>query len=343
MISNALFLLNTLACFLGLQAVTLIIIMLKRQDSGTTQSLKAARNFIIVSVILGSFYYLTYYREFVWHHFETSAFLRALDASVFYAMGCSWVLLIDALIESPHPKMIWWRKHTKKVFITLMILSALLYVFLLDEYYSTTSLAAEITVIIAELVLGIVLTVYILAYVILGYRYFNDKFGRIYIIAVSLLVCFTTIWNSCVVISVYIKGMAQVFNVTNLYGTTSIMLLVIDFFSLLYFYRRDFSPIYFGERDAEEKQPEIRTEEETLDWVARTCRLTEREREVLVLAYQGLSNPDIAEALYISRHTVKRHMHNIFEKLNVSTRMELAHLIQSQMQPDHHSSLKYTS
>ncbi|MBQ6371490.1 MAG: helix-turn-helix transcriptional regulator [Firmicutes bacterium] len=61
--------------------------------------------------------------------------------------------------------------------------------------------------------------------------------------------------------------------------------------------------------------------------VAAEKGLTQREREVMGLAYQGLTNPEIAEALTISRYTVKRHMHNLIEKLQIQGRMELVHLV----------------
>jgi DNA-binding NarL/FixJ family response regulator len=48
--------------------------------------------------------------------------------------------------------------------------------------------------------------------------------------------------------------------------------------------------------------------------------LTEREREVLDLLAQGLTNKEIAEKLFITINTVKRHLKAIFEKLNVHTR-----------------------
>jgi len=48
--------------------------------------------------------------------------------------------------------------------------------------------------------------------------------------------------------------------------------------------------------------------------------LTEREREVLDLLAQGLTNKEIAERLVITTNTVKRHLKAVFEKLDVHTR-----------------------
>jgi len=50
--------------------------------------------------------------------------------------------------------------------------------------------------------------------------------------------------------------------------------------------------------------------------------LTPRELQVLALLVQGLSNPDIAEQLMVSRSTAKAHVSNILSKLEVSNRAE---------------------
>jgi len=52
--------------------------------------------------------------------------------------------------------------------------------------------------------------------------------------------------------------------------------------------------------------------------------LTPRERDVLKLVAQGLSNPDIARQLVLSEHTVHRHLANILRKLHFSSRAAAA-------------------
>ena len=53
-----------------------------------------------------------------------------------------------------------------------------------------------------------------------------------------------------------------------------------------------------------------------------TPRLTDREMEVLRLVARGLNNRDIAKELFISENTVKNHVRNILEKLQLHSRME---------------------
>jgi len=52
--------------------------------------------------------------------------------------------------------------------------------------------------------------------------------------------------------------------------------------------------------------------------------LTPRELDVLKLVAQGLSNPDIAQRLVLSEHTVHRHLANILRKLSLSSRAAAA-------------------
>jgi len=53
-------------------------------------------------------------------------------------------------------------------------------------------------------------------------------------------------------------------------------------------------------------------------------RMTAREREVIVLLGEGLTNKEIAQKIHVSTYTVKSHIHNIMEKLALHTRLEIA-------------------
>jgi DNA-binding NarL/FixJ family response regulator len=55
-----------------------------------------------------------------------------------------------------------------------------------------------------------------------------------------------------------------------------------------------------------------------------TDKLTPREREILALVGRGMSNPEIADRLVIAENTVKVHLRNILDKLQVHSRAQAA-------------------
>jgi DNA-binding NarL/FixJ family response regulator len=55
-----------------------------------------------------------------------------------------------------------------------------------------------------------------------------------------------------------------------------------------------------------------------------SVRMTKRERQVIELIAEGNTNKEIAQVLHLSTYTVKSHVHNILEKLALSTRVQIA-------------------
>jgi DNA-binding NarL/FixJ family response regulator len=94
-----------------------------------------------------------------------------------------------------------------------------------------------------------------------------------------------------------IKGIRKVFE-GELWADTSTMTRVVE----------SLSQKYRGERDSEKDRKE----------------LSQREREVVGLVASGCRNKEIANKLFISEQTVKTHLSNIFQKLELNDRLELA-------------------
>jgi DNA-binding NarL/FixJ family response regulator len=75
--------------------------------------------------------------------------------------------------------------------------------------------------------------------------------------------------------------------------------------------------------------PEIREKLASPDSILPSPRdrwqsLSKRERQIAELVLQGLRYKDVAAALDISEHTVRNHLRNVFSKLRITSRVELA-------------------
>jgi DNA-binding NarL/FixJ family response regulator len=69
---------------------------------------------------------------------------------------------------------------------------------------------------------------------------------------------------------------------------------------------------------------EIQAQPQMPSSAAQRHTLSQREGEIVRLVAQGFKNKEMAETMLISEQTVKNHLHNIFDKLDVSDRLELA-------------------
>jgi DNA-binding NarL/FixJ family response regulator len=56
----------------------------------------------------------------------------------------------------------------------------------------------------------------------------------------------------------------------------------------------------------------------------KAVQMTKREREVIELLSEGMSNKEIGQKIHVSIYTIKSHIHNIMEKLALHTRLEIA-------------------
>lgn len=333
---HAIFISYVVMIFIGLQGISLIVLLVKLSDNQPDRLFTTNRNFILVSLLLGILYFITYYNDLVIGDFKTCLLYRLFDGMIFYALGFSWIKVIDGWVSCESKKMQSFRKFTNFLFFSLMVISALSYGIFLDEFYNAKNFYGNLFMVFLELLLVFIVLIFTLIYMKFISREMLDKESKSYLKVVSILVNISVIWNSLVVFLIFIDWMHVSILSMYSYGITSVFILVINFYVSKYLYKKNMDVIY-GRR-ANEKLEEAsedhkeKSAEERLHEVVLKYKLTERESEILRLAYRGLTNPEIGEELCISKHTAKRHMHNIFEKLHVTTRLEMVHLINGKEQ-----------
>ncbi|MEJ5228067.1 response regulator transcription factor [Thermodesulfovibrio sp.] len=61
-------------------------------------------------------------------------------------------------------------------------------------------------------------------------------------------------------------------------------------------------------------------------------KITEKEKEIISLVCEGLSNKEISSKLFVSEQTVKAHLHRIFQKFNIKSRSSLVKIYSKNIQ-----------
>lgn len=101
---------------------------------------------------------------------------------------------------------------------------------------------------------------------------------------------------------------------------------IINIAMMVLIYKQAFVPAY-AETEGEEK---TKTLDERLEELQGIFGLTEREKDLVALIYEGHSNAEIAEELFISESTVKTHIYNIFRKMGIKNRMSVMKIVRGE-------------
>lgn len=136
-----------------------------------------------------------------------------------------------------------------------------------------------------------------------------------YIFGAALLIALAAVIVHSVMLDLLRDNTALLYS---FYAAFTLVLLVVYFLTEPYFRRVWLDS---GAEDSSSAFPKVPREFKK-DGVFGT--LTNREKEVLMLAVQGYADRNIAQTLYISEHTVKSHIKSIYQKLDVHSRFELA-------------------
>lgn len=322
MFSDMLFFVYILASFAGLLVVILAALLIRYWSKGNQRMLCALLGFEICNVVIAAMYFCYYFMQIKMNSYSSHALIRILDMWMYIGQAVFWSLYIREKSQS----VILRSKKLKIGIITaLFAVAAFLYGFLLDGYYDAG--AYLVPAVLLELVLSAVSICIILVYTWKGLQRILIAKIRYLMIAIVALTIIDHLWNMALTVTL-MAGRDLLVSIPNA-DLTPVMILAVSILVLILLISEDFSSLFVrAESMAAEKEDagEVDTEGK-LNMIAVEHMLTEREREVLFCAYQGMTNPQIAAQLHISQSTVKRHMHNVFEKIDVKSRIELIHMV----------------
>lgn len=322
---DLLFFMYIFAGFAGVLAILMAALLIRYRHSGNKRLLVSIRDFMLCTVLIDFIYFYFTYNELINHAYTVTAPVRIIDMCAFIGQVYFWTVYMREKSMAKAERCERINKASLAAVIVCMLITVASYGFMMDDYYLTREGMNEYILIGMELVIAVVLTSINLWYLKLALSEVVQRKCRRYMIWVSVLLIVNGTWNAILVIGLMLGNLDSL--IGNTIDPTPIFIFATNIVTILLIMNEDFTALFKAEEREESEESGADALTARLDYIAEVHLLTEREREIMELAYNKMTNPEIAEKLCISKYTVKNHMHNIFEKLDVSTRAELAALV----------------
>lgn len=336
MYTKIFFLVYIFAGFAGGLAILMAVLLIKYWSSGNKRLLAAIRNFMICTGLIDALYFYFDYDMLINGDYGTNALCRVLDICLFIGQVYFWTAYVRIKTMKAAESLKRLEKFTRAGIGICVVLAVAGYGFMMSDYYQAAEGPGRTAAVIIEAVLMAMLTFINLWNVKYALSEIIQKKCRRYIICITVMLVVNGVWNGILVISMLNGELSYVRQ--NVMDPTPVFFLVLSTLTILLILSEDFTAQFKADSSYHDSSSAADTREtgalqKRLDYIAETHFLTEREREVMELAYHRMTNPEIAEKLCISKYTVKNHMHNIFEKLDISARADLIMFVDKGGQP----------
>lgn len=313
---------------LAVLSISLIFLLLIRKEYQGSKLFVAIRNFSVAVCLLSLLYFFFYYREVVQNEFALALPWRILDYLLYGCLYLSWLALMDRLTMSAEERRPWIIWVSGGFALALTLVDVAVTIFFMGPYYNIDNTAIYGIWVAWERLCSTGLAVTLIVACAVCLRCGVEARRRRY-----LWIC-TLILSGAALLQALLDARlaAGRYGVSawkmEVFDITIPTMLILSVVTLVFVFQEDFRPLYFRE---EIKQLEMEASEaERFTQVAELFSLTARERDVLRLLSLDYSNPDIAEELFITRNTVKKHIQNLYEKMGVNSRKEAIALLNMQ-------------
>lgn len=310
--------------FVLAMVLILIALLVKHNSIGKSKTFSSVRNFTLCFFAIILLFYYESFDGMFGDAFERGTLSRIADFSLFILLEYFWLAFMRTVLGDEERKIPNIDKIINVLLIIGLVVSDFNCIVLLDPNYYIAEPAARAFGIATEVVLCVLWCGSNFYYLWEALKRELVNTTRCYVIAETILLAVSLIYNEVVTIKLMAGRMP--YEVEAFYYDPSFLLMLLTVaVTLVYLYKHDFSPIYFHEQPL----PEL-SDEEVLENIAAEKGLSKRELEIAKLILKGDSYEEIAESLFISKLTVKKHVHNFYEKLEVAKRMDLINLVRDE-------------
>lgn len=312
----------------------LILLLLAKGEEGKRQRYQAARNFSLVVFGMILLYLAFYYQDTVARISAVPLLWRLADYLLWALLPLSWLRLCREMLGEAAEGAQKWLKAGEWTALVTLAAALPVAVFFQGPYYEIGNDAVRrlwggftVASFLATTGILIALSVHTLRSAVPAGR-------KSYIVLCMAL----QLWGhfSQLLLDLDMaKGSYILLGWNYNQGMVSFVasMLLLNAATLIFAFRGEFRETYLRPPEVPAETAPRMTPEERLDLLAERYQLTAREREIVALMQEGRSNPEIGEALYVTRNTVKKHIQNIYEKLGVNSRKGLEELLEEQDHP----------